>query len=156
MQEFINILRQQLILCKRVLELGKAQQTDFTSMPAGENTGTITHETENVLAQLAAVDKQQDAFFKRVGRADAVGFLSGQPASVERNMAQQLLQKLTGIMQQIKKQNAVNRRLLDRHMQYINFNVNVMTQVSSEPTYAPTQGARQQASARMKMFDTSI
>ena len=156
MKELINILRQQLILCRRLLEISEAQRTEFSGKDAGTHNAQLTHEMEDVLARTMMNSKAQDKFLAGTGAQDTEAFLAGQPMSREKMLARELLEKLTSTMQQLKKINAANQQLLDRHIQFINFNVNVMTQVSSGPTYAPAQGARQQESARTKMFDKNI
>ena len=155
MKEIIEILRQQLILCGRILAISQKQQKQLVEHAATAS-GATAAEMEPLLASLQKSEANKDALLKKISGHDIAEFIRRQPKSMERDMAQRLLEKLQAVMGELKALNGHNRELLKRNMQYIDFNINVMTQAAAGTTYEATGGQPAQPDAGVKMFDTNI
>jgi flagellar biosynthesis/type III secretory pathway chaperone len=59
------------------------------------------------------------------------------------------------IVLELKEKNAKNSRLLHKTIEFINFNINIISQTVADTTYAP-KGASSAAVRKKKMFDQII
>ena len=155
MKEIIEILRQQLILCGRILAISQKQQKHLVEHAAAASRA-VAAEMEPLLVSLQKSEANKDALLKKISGHDIAAFIRRQPKSMERDMAQRLLEKLQAVMAELKALNGHNQELLKRNMQYIDFNINVMTQAAAGTTYEATGGQPAQPDAGVKMFDTNI
>ena len=97
MQEFIQFLRQQLVLCLRLLELSGQQRGALihTAAPAVRR---LTKEIETVIIDLNLLEKRRQAFLQQQKAQNAVEWLSTQRDGLEKNMALQLVGKLKRLL----------------------------------------------------------
>ena len=148
MQDLIHIIRQQLVLCLRLYELTREQQNALvnTAAPAVQR---LTKEIEAVVIDLNRLEKKRRDFLQQQGSRDAASWVAVQPEGLEKNMALQLLEKL-------KEASGNNLQYLNKNIEYIDYNVNVMTCTAAGVTYGtpgdnggmPVQGS--------KMFEANV
>ena len=155
MKEIIEILRQQLILCGRILEISQKQQQNLVKHAAAAS-GAAAAEMEPLLVSLQKSEAAKIQLLRTLGIRDLSEAIAKQPTSREKEMALRLLEKLQQVMKGLKELNGHNQELLKRNMQYIDFNINVITQATAGTTYGASGGQPAQPDGGMKMFDTNI
>lgn len=155
MKEIIEVLRQELILCSRILELSKLQQKILVRNEADE-ARSIAAKIEPLLSNLGKVEESKRQLLRQQQCDTIVDLLAKSYRNAEREMAIRLLEKLDKDMQELKAISAQNQSLLRRNMGYIDFSINVITQTAAGTTYASSGGQSAEPSSGMKMFDTNI
>jgi flagellar biosynthesis/type III secretory pathway chaperone len=111
---------------------------------------------EPLLVSLQKSEAAKIQLLRTLGIRDLSEAIAKQPTSREKEMALHLLEKLQQVMKGLKKLNGRNQELLKRNMQYIDFNINVITQATAGTTYGASGGQPAQPDGGMKMFDTNI
>ena len=155
MKDIIDILRQQLILLGRLLELAKTQKEKLVHTDA-EAARKLSADMEPIMIEISSLDKRKDGIMAELHTHNLLEWLEKQPESPDRVMLQTLLDKQEEILQELKGINSRNMQFLDRHSKFIDYSINVMTQTSAGVTYGtpgdnggmPVQGK--------KMFDTGV
>ena len=158
MGEIIKLLKQQVDLCRRLLEAVGRQRQALCSA-SGTLMSKETKEIEVLLIELRRIEKRQAILLKGTATHDLSELLSRTTPSEERAVARRLLEEAGELMCEMRENVAMNNALLDRHMQFILFNINVMAGTPAEATYKPvkeTQKGKKQTSADTKMFDASV
>ena len=154
MKEIIRILRQQLVLCQQLQSIVH-QQRELLKERSAADTSEFAKKMEPLLLELGKLDKQQKQQLAQGSARTMAELLGRQPASVERSLAVQLLQKTQRIMQDTREEGRKNDVLLRRNMEFIDYTINVLNQTTADAVYAPP-GAAAQAVRPRKMFDASI
>ena len=154
MKEIIRIVRQQLVLCQQ-LQLLVHQQRELLKGHSTADISEFARKMEPLLLELGRLDKQQKQQLAESSARTMAELLERQPASVERSLAAQLLEKLQRTMQDTREEGRKNDMLLQRNMEFIDYTINVLNQTTADAVYAPP-GAAAQAVRPRKMFDASI
>ena len=155
MQEFIQFLRQQLVLCLRLLELS-GQQREALIHTAAPAVRRLTKEIETVIIDLNLLEKRRQAFLQQQKAQSAVEWLSTQRDSLEKNMALQLVGKLEKALNQLKTVAGDNKQYLDKNMSYIDYNINVLTGAVAGVTYSAAEAGGVGTLPGTKMFEANI
>ena len=155
MQEFIQFLRQQLVLCLRLLELS-GQQREALIHTAAPAVRRLTKEIETVIIDLNLLEKRRQAFLQQQKAQSAVEWLSTQRDSLEKNMALQLVGKLEKALNQLKTVAGDNKQYLDKNMSYIDYNINVLTGAVAGVTYSAAEAGGVGTLTGTKMFEAKI
>ena len=155
MQEFIQFLRQQLVLCLRLLELS-GQQREALIHTAAPAVRRLTKEIETVIIDLNLLEKKRKAFLQQQKAQNAAEWLSTQRDSLEKNMALQLVGKLEKALNQLKTVAGDNKQYLDKNMSYIDYNINVLTGTAAGVTYSAAEAGGGGTLAGTKMFEANI
>lgn len=155
MQEFIQFLRQQLVLCLRLLELS-GQQREALIHTAAPAVRRLTKEIETVIIDLNLLEKKRKAFLQQQKAQNAAEWLSTQRDSLEKNMALQLVGKLEKALKQLKTVAGDNKQYLDKNMSYIDYNINVLTGTAAGVTYSAAEAGGVGTLTGTKMFEANI
>ena len=157
MGEIIKLLRQQIDLCQRLL-LAVERQRQALCDGSGDSMSKETKAIEVLLIELWRIEKRQELLLKGTATHDLAELLSRTAPSEERAVARRLLEETNGIMREMQEAVAMNGALLERHMQFILFNINVMAGTPAEATYTAkdVQKGKKQAGADTKVFDASV
>lgn len=137
MKEIIDILRQQLILTRNLKKQSDEERVALKTVKP-RDVHRVSREMESMLAKLAVLEKRQTQLLNGM---DIRQWLDKQPNSPEREMAEGLLQKLWDQLLELKVVTIGNRELLKRNIEYIDYNVNVMTQTTAGVTYGAPHGS---------------
>ena len=154
-QEFIQFLRQQLVLCLRLLELS-GQQREALIHTAAPAVRRLTKEIETVIIDLNLLEKKRKAFLQQQKAQNAAEWLSTQRDSLEKNMALQLVGKLEKALNQLKIVAGDNKQYLDKNMSYIDYNINVLTGTAAGVTYSAAEAGGVGTLTGTKMFEANI
>ena len=157
MGEIIKLLRQQIDLCRRLL-LATERQRQALCSGSGDSLSKETKAIEVLLIELRRIEKRQALLLKGTATRDLSELLSRTAPSEERAVARRLLEETDAVMREMQEAVAMNDALLDRHMQFILFNINVMAGTPAEATYTAkdVQKGKKQAGADTKVFDASV
>lgn len=159
MGQIIKLLKQQIDICRRLLEAVERQREALCS-GSGVSLSKETKAIEVLLIELRQIEKRQAILLKGTATRDMTELLTRTAPSEERTTAKLLLKESNDLMAEMREAVAMNGALLDRHMQFILFNINVMAGTPAETTYEkparePETG-KKQTSADTKMFDASV
>ncbi len=155
MQEIIQLIRQQLVLCLRLLELVSQQREALihTAAPAVQR---LTKEMEVVIMDLNRQERKRREFLAAHGADTVAEWLQVQPAGLERDMAQQLLKKEAAALEKLRTASANNQQHLNNNMKYISYNINVMTGAVAGVTYGAAEAGGISTVPGTKMFEANI
>ncbi|ORU00596.1 hypothetical protein D081_1119 [Anaerovibrio sp. JC8] len=155
MKDIIDILRQQLVLLRRLLELAKAQQEKLVQTDA-EAARKLSAEMEPLMIDIGSLDKRKDEIMAENHIRNLSEWLEDQSNSPDKVVLHTLLIKQDKILQELKDVNSRNMQFLDRHSKFIDYSINVMTQTSAGVTYGtPGDNGGMPVQGR-KMFDTGV
>ena len=106
MQEIIQLIRQQLVLCLRLLELSGHQRQALihTAAPAVQR---LTKEMEVVIMDLNRQERKRREFLAAQGASTVAEWLETQPPGLERDMVQQLLAKEAAALEKLRTASAI-------------------------------------------------
>ena len=157
MGEIIKLLRQQIDLCQRLL-LATERQRRALCGGSGDSLSKETKAIEVLLIELRRIEKRQALLLKGTATRDLSELLSRTAPSEERAVARRLLEETDAVMREMQEAVAMNGALLERHMQFILFNINVMAGTPAEATYTAkdVRKGKKQAGADTKVFDASV
>lgn len=155
MQDFIQFLRQQLVLCLRLLDLANQQKEALVHMSA-KDVQRLTKEIETVIIDLNLLSTKRQNFLKQHGVPNDAAWLAAQPDGAEKRMAQKLLDKIQGALDQLKTSSSDNRQYLEKNMSYIDYNVNILTGAAAGVTYNAAEAGGIGTVNGTKMFEANI
>lgn len=154
MKQLQEMLRQQLKVCRQLVELSEAQKEKFTvsSIP---RTDDFVKETEKLLAELGRLENIKEQYIHQQNAVNVEEFIGRSADSDDKHLTEKLQAALTQTMTQLQQLGRENKDMLDRAMKYVNFSVNVLTQTAAGMTYA-SSGGEQSTASKKKMFDQSV
>ncbi|WP_297965079.1 flagellar protein FlgN [uncultured Anaerovibrio sp.] len=154
MKDIIDILRQQLLLLSRLLELVQIQREKLIKIDA-EAARRLSAEIEPVMIDISSLDKRRDSIMSDLKVKDFGKWLKDQPNSPDKEVLSRLLAEEEKILHKLKEINSQNMQFLDRHSEFIDYSINVMTQTSAGVTYGTPNNGGMPVQGR-KMFDTGV
>ena len=152
MDETIAILREQTILCNRLLKLF-AELTDLLKNNSLDMVQTV-RKIEPVITELSRNSMRTQNFLDRMHAKTFSDFLNSQEKSGKRDVAESLLKQADNLQTQIRRSTATLKRLTKNGMDFVNFNINVMSQSSTNATYGAEATTGTQSNRRI--FDTNV
>lgn len=162
MKQLIIILKAQIALYTQLVELSKSQTQNLV-IGAADQVQSITKEAEKTIKQLLQLEsKRQDIIdtmmitYKINGKVTITELIEKiQLDSNSKTVILNLISELEKIAEELKFYIHQNKILLQNAMQFIDFNMNLMTSTAAGATYAP-KGQDGNAISKKRMFDQSI
>lgn len=155
MEEMIQLVRRQLVLCLRLLDLLGLQKKALLHTES-QNVPRITKDIEVVIIELNRLEKHRSAILQTAQVKDARAWLDKQPAGKEKDLLRQLLEKQGSTLQKLKEASSSNTQYLNKNMKYIDYNINVMTGAVAGVTYGLPDAADTGTTRSVKMFEANI
>lgn len=155
MQDFIQMIGQQLVLCLKLAELVEKQKNALTNMAAKE-VQRLTKDIEVVIIELNLLEQKRQRFLFAHQANTAEAWVNRQTESPDKEKAQKLLQKQMAILQKLKIDGKDNQQYLDKNMMYIDYNINVMTGAVAGTTYSAEEAGGTGTVPGQKMFEANI
>ena len=155
MQELIQLLRQQLILLKRIAELMTNLQKMLRDKPSGNQMVEIVKSIEPLLKDVDTIVQNQSDLCQKYGADNLEMLISAQQDSVEKYVALRLLKQITELQKNLKTGIFSTAHLLDKQNKFIKYNLNVLTQVKANPIYKPPSGEDVEMRRGNSIFDAS-
>jgi hypothetical protein len=138
-----------------MLEISRKQQKSLVDQATADPAATAAV-LEPLLVSLQKSEEEKTKLLQRLGTQNLVAAIGRYPDSLEQDMAFRLLAKLQSVMSELQSLSGQSQELLKRNMQYIDFNINVVTRTTTGTTYGASGGQPTQSDGAVKMFDTNI
>lgn len=152
MEETIILLREQTIFCSRLLKLF-ADLTESLKKNS-LNMIEIVSQMEPAIAELSKNSKRSEEFLKTLNFKSFSDFINSQPDGVQKDVAARLLKHNGDLQSKLQSQMRVLKRLTKSGRDFVNFNLNVMSRTSANPTYGAA--AETGSNSGRRLFDTNI
>ena len=153
MDKVIKLLREQMILCKRLSEIFDELSTAFKEARSGLDVTTSVQNIEQLMSDLSKNDVSTKEFLQSVKAENLKSFIEMQPNGVERNVANSLLEQVGSLQNKLRHQITNVAHLMMNSKKFIDFNVNVMAQTVADNTYGP--GSQLGQHQRRRVFDAN-
>jgi len=154
MDEFLKILARQVHCCQQMEMLLAAQREALKQTEDSETVRRLAGRIELLTGELGAAQQAQREFLKAQGDKELMEFLrTGTQA--ERKRAAALLTELQRMIRRLRKLGAQNKEIAAMGLRYVQFNMNVLSQVSAAPSYGAT-GEDARLAAGRTMFDSNV
>jgi flagellar biosynthesis/type III secretory pathway chaperone len=147
MKEFCIIIKAQITLGKQLISLNTMQKQCLIEQNTKQSTA-VTLQTEQIMHQIVALESKKQQFLQSLGTT------AGFQINVDQSITE-LEKKFQDIVFELKEQNKRNKFLLKKNMEFIDFNINVMSRTVADPLYA-AKGASTSILGRNKIFDQTI
>ena len=155
MDRVIKILKEQMILCTRLNEIFGELSEALKNGRSGADVTTSVQAIEPLMRDLSKSDLKVQEFLKAANVDNLKNFIESQNESIEKNVANNLLIKVSGLQDRLRHQITNVARLLINSKTFIEYNVNVLTNTVASNIYGPPGNeARNQFNRRM--FDANI
>ena len=152
MDEAIKILREQAILCAHLPELFdeliKVMQSNSPEVQP------IVDKIAPIIRDLNKNQQREQEFLRHVNALSLAAYLAMQEKSIQRDVAEKLLQKSADAQLQLKNRMAELKLLLRKGQEYVEFNLNILARTSASDTY----GAQATTDSRRprRMFEANV
>lgn len=160
MEQLNTLLKAQITIYQQLLNLSKLQVQELVLGNAVKVQG-ITAKSEELMKRLFVLDTERQAVVDEILQKYKIHDNVNLVKLIEmvdlksKNSLLDLIYDLEKIADELKMYIEQNKILLAKAMQFIDFNINVITSTTASDTYAP-QGQERNAIRKKKMFDQSI
>ncbi len=155
MREAIKVIRKQMLLNTRLLELFEALREALRTDTSGKSVSQAVQQMEPLLSEFAKLEREQQKFLGERQKNNMWEFVQAQPSSVERDVALRLLQQLGDVQQRLRSESEESRLLLARSKEFVDFHMNVLSETQAGTTYGP-QDAERERERGMRLFDQNV
>ena len=155
MREAIKVIRKQMLLNTRLLELFEALREALRTDTSGKSVSQTVRQMEPLLSEFAKLEREQQKFLGERQKNNMWEFVQAQPSSVERDVALRLLQQLGDVQQRLRSESEESRLLLARSKEFVDFHMNVLSETQAGTTYGP-QDAERERERGMRLFDQNV
>ena len=155
MKEAIKVIRKQMLLNTRLLELFEALREALRTDTSGKSVSQAVQQMEPLLSEFAKLEREQKKFLGGRQKNNMWEFVQAQPSSVERDVALRLLQQLGDVQQRLRSASEESRLLLARSKEFVDFHMNVLSETQAGTTYGP-QDAERERERGMRLFDQNV
>jgi flagellar biosynthesis/type III secretory pathway chaperone len=145
------MLKAQITLGRQLLSFSDLQKQYLLAGDA-QNSADVTMKTEQIINKFSLLERKKQ---KLLQDHSECAINVNQNSMTPEDTVSQLEQRLRMIVLELKEKNAKNSSLLHKTIEFINFNINIMSQTVADTTYAP-KGASNAAVRKKKMFDQTI
>lgn len=152
MEETIILLREQTVLCDRLLKLF----ADLTETVKNNslNMSSIAVQIEPAIAELSKNSVQSKKFLDKMKFRNFGEFIDAQEDSVKKNVAKRLLRYNNELQTKLQRTLKTLKILTDKGKNFVDFNLNVMSRTASTNTYGAEAQTGSQSGRRL--FDANI
>ena len=155
MEKMIKILKAQLFLCEKLLELNEKQRNYLLDRTVGHSQDIVAQQ-EEYMGKIMALESQKQIELKNVAAATLEEFLQ-RKAEGKDDKLRDLNERLRMAADRLKRWNHHNYELLQKNMAFIDFSINVLTNTMTDSTYAKQGNSSPHAVvSQKKMFDQMI
>lgn len=152
MDEAIKLLREQAILCSRLLELLKKLSDSLkkTSLDTAE----IVQEMDPIVTDLSRNSAKSQKFLTALNCKTFGEFISAAEDGVQKDVANRLLKQVVTLQEKMAQGMKTSAELLVNGSKFISFNLNVLSQTTAAPTYG--SAAQTATNSNRRIFDANI
>lgn len=151
MENAIKLLREQTVLCRRALELF-AELIELLAQKSPDLNDSIL-KIEKIMPELRKNADKSQKFLQPRNCRNFADFLNKQENSIQREVAQRLLNQSGILQEKLKRQINSAQLLTDSGAAFVNFSLNLMSQTSAGKTYGEQALSSQ---SKFRMIDANI
>ncbi len=155
MDKLIKILREQMILCSRLIEIFNGLNNALKDNATGIGVTPSVQAVEPLLKDLSKSEIKIQEFLKEKKVSDLKTFIDMQPEGVERSVSTRLISQVSNLQNQLRRKTVNAAGLLVSSKAFIDFNLNVISQTKASTTYGPP-GSEIEHQRKIRMFDASV
>lgn len=160
-EQLVGVLANMLTLYQELLAISKQKNAVLVKARTQE-LETLTKQEELLIIRIGKLDHAREKLLQEITAANRLPGealpMSRLVALAEADIAEQLNElwrQLSSITAEMAKVNEVNTKLIDQALFFINYNINLLTQSATSPTYA-AQGQQGQAAPARKVIDRKV
>ena len=153
MDKVIKLLREQMILCSRMSGIFDELNNAFKETRSGLDVTSSVQNIELLIRDLSQNDTSIQEFLKSVKVDNLKTFIEMQPEGTERSVASRLLTQVGNLQNKLRHQVTNSAHLMMNSKQFIDFNINVMSQTVADNIYGPGKQLGQHQ--RRRVFDAN-
>lgn len=153
------ILNEMLELYQSLLAVTRKKRAVLVSGKANE-LEAVTKEEEIIILQAGKLEGRREKIIEEIAAGyglttEEITFSTIKEFADEADAAQlqQLIKNFEAVVAEIKQLNQVNTKLLQQSLRFIQYNINLLTQNTSGPTYAPKGQTTGQTGQGRNLFD---
>ena len=155
MDRVIKNLREQLILLRRLNGLLNELSDDLKQSTSGSGVSLTVQSVETVMPELSEADAKLREFLRAESIDNLNDYIMRQPPSIERDVAARLSNQVGSLQMNVQKQLVKVSTLLVNSKKFIDFNINVMSNVAVGTIYG-RHGNEPPARSQRRIFDANI
>ncbi len=137
MTEIISLLTQQRDLCQKAADELAIVREALEHNSDGVGVTAAVHKLEPLLTEFGELNEKLVAKVAASGVNNLYEALSAQPASADKDAALRLFGDVERLQDKLKRDNSLTSSLLKRSKMFVDFHINVASQVQAEHTYGP-------------------
>ena len=160
-EKLVVLLTETLKAYQALLEMSRKKHELLVKVKPQE-LDKITQQEEVIILHAGKVDAAREAVVKELAglygiAGDAITFVALKEHADEstRKELAELAEELEKVLEQLAPLNKLNVELIQQSLQYIDFNINILAQNSTSPTYAP-KGQNNQPTQKRVIFDAKV
>ena len=158
-REVLLLLKEQLGTCEAAARCFAALKEALRHGGAAGGVSTATAAAERSLTELRAAEKALAAFLERTGRGTLAAVIDAEPNLSERLTAQRAAPSAAARQSALSEEVQTCKAVLDRNMDFINYQLNVVSGTSADDTYGcsqPVAGPGAGLRREIAMFDADV
>lgn len=162
-KRLVTILADLLKLYQKLLELSEKKQKTLVAVQAAE-LDAITRQEEQIVIEIGKMEALRKSIIREIDVAENQGIQNMTlsqicelpiPDTEIGNLLKDINKEFNEVTKKLQAANERNTRLIEQALSFINFNVNLLTQTTVGPTYAP-QGQQGQSTVNRTVFDRKV
>ena len=152
MDEAIKILREQAILCGRLTEL--LDKLTDTLKNFSHDTAEIVQQIDPLVGDLRNNSIKTQDFLKTANFKNFGEFIDAAQDGVQKDVATRLLKQVVSLQNKLVDKMKISAAVLVNASNFVNFNLNVLSQTSASPTYGAE--ATTTTNSDRRVFDANV
>jgi len=152
MDEAIKLLREQAVLCSRLLEL--LEKLKKSLQKTSTETAEVVQVIDPLVTELSRNANKSKKFLDALNHKTFGEFLDVAEDGVQKDVARRLLKQVMNLQEKLAQNMKISAELLVNASKFVNFNLNVLSQTSAAPTYGAA--AQTATNSNRRVFDANI
>lgn len=153
MNEAIKILREQVVLLKRLVELFD-KLIEVLKKNNSAEVPKIVQEISPLITELSKIAESSNEFLKKNGAETLTTFINSHESSMAKEVAEKLLDEVDELHFEMRKKVSSSDKLLANGKEFIDFNLNILLQTSANTTYGSS--AETGSQSKKRMFEANV
>ena len=154
MDEAIKLLREQAILCSRLLELLNKLSESLTENSNSNSIEEIIQKMDPLVGSLSKNSNRSKDFLSKSNYRNFGEFMDATENGVHKDVAMRLLSQVMNLQERLADKMKLSAQLLVKGSEFVNFNLNVLSQTTAAPTYGAA--AQTATNSNRRIFDANI
>jgi len=159
--KLITLLSELLELCQALLELSK-QKREFLIAGKAQNLEAVTRQEEMLILQIGKLEGKREKILHDIASAynlNTQGLTLSQIRQLATDEVADKLNEIEQLFSQITNElvplNQLNTQLIQQSLNFVNYNINLLAQTQTGPTYA-SKGSAGQSQPSRTFLDTKV